>query len=379
MSPAENNLEKVNGISESFLYETSFYANITVGTPPRPMRVLLSLWHNACYLDALDSRDCFLQMSHKDCGPDGGYNASKSSSSRFTASGFTLDDEDISGKVFNDTLTIGDATLDTFPLHVITDPNHIVLSNTLGLGYTDSNSSSLSLPRALADAGIINSTAFSFWTGPGGYSYNGTILFGGVNKAKYVDPLHTVPMVPDVDGLRKALRANMTNLSIMGVSPSPDPFPLDAAFDNQASLTYVPEAVARPLFKHFNITDIPNTGQVKVPCDMVSSNTTLIFEFGSVKLPIPVGYFVRGDSPYEYEYYQDTCFSGIAVNKHYQHKGSIVLGTNFMRIVYMVFDLDNDEVSFAWRNESGPDNILEITSGKGSVPGATISTQACMI
>ncbi|KAF5013291.1 hypothetical protein F66182_15195, partial [Fusarium sp. NRRL 66182] len=95
------------------------------------------------------------------------------------------------GILSTDMLTVGSATLDT---NFIVDYD-AVADNILGLGYS-LNESYTSLPQALVKSGQINSAAYSLWADD--LRDNGTILFGGVNSAKYSGKLHTMT-IPAAD------------------------------------------------------------------------------------------------------------------------------------------------------------------------------------
>lgn len=69
----------------------------------------------------------------------------------------------------------------------------------------------------------------------------------------------------------------------------------------------------------------------------------------------------------------DTCWFKIwesqPGNKELSETGSIILGTNFMGLIYAAFGLENDEVSLAKRKwDDTPSEIAETT--KDGVPGA---------
>lgn len=68
----------------------------------------------------------------------------------------------------------------------------------LGLGYALDNSYTKSLPQALAESGQINHAAYSLWVDDSTED-SGTLLFGGVNTAKYTGELHTMP-IPAFNG-----------------------------------------------------------------------------------------------------------------------------------------------------------------------------------
>lgn len=205
------------------------------------------------------------------------------------------------------------------------------------------------------------------------------VLFGGINKAKYEEPLYIFPIVNGSD-LTKALRINMTGISVNETAMVSDKFPLDAVFDIEVGMTYVPEYLAKALFAQIGATGVPDDyGQVNLSCSSVSENTTIGFNFGDLKVQLPASLFLSGnpDSGQSFGYSDDLCYFTICENKHLRNEGSIVLGTNFITMVYSVFDLENDEISLANRNwNATTDDIVEITKGKNAVPGTTDGTKS---
>ena len=208
------------------------------------------------------------------------------------------------------------------------------------------------------------------------------ILFGGVDKSKYNGSLYTFPIVNGSD-LTKGLRINMSSISINGSPEATKDFPLDAAFDIGLDMTYVPKSVAQALNAQIGNTSIPDEyGQVNFSCKAVNENATIEFMFGDLKYQFYLRSFISqepDDQTQSWTEDDETCYFSILENVSFQNKGSIVLGANFISQVYAVFDLGNDEISLAQRsvnlspytltNDISSDDIVEITSGKSSVPG----------
>lgn len=202
-------------------------------------------------------------------------------------------------------------------------------------------------------------------------------MFGGVNKAKYDGDLYTFDTVMGNSSI-KALRINMDGISINGSSEAAAEFPLDAVLSVETSMTYVPKSVAQALNAQIGVTDAPDeNGQVNLSCKAVPQNTTITFKFGKLDLEFDLSSFISRGSPEPVEPWvnvsdMDTCYFEILENIFTDYyDGSIFLGSNFISRVYSVFDLENDQISLAKRNtDDSPDDIVEISSGKDSVPGA---------
>lgn len=243
-------------------------------------------------------------------------------------------------------------------------------SDTFGIGL--GNASTSSLPQALVDAGAINSAAVSLW--------NGTALFGGVNKAKYEGDLHTFDIVQGNSSL-KSLRINMDGISINGSSIASDEFPVATNFDISSTWSYVPKSVAQALNAKIGATNAPDMyGMVNFSCNAVPNDTTIAFTFGDLDLEFDLSLFISRGGPFSVKpwidldtegIYNDLCFLQIVENTGFEGGGGI-LGSNIITQIYSVFDLDNEQISLAKRNENddAADDIVEISSGKDGVPGA---------
>ncbi|EAW14955.1 aspartic protease family protein [Aspergillus clavatus NRRL 1] len=356
--------------------ENFFHANISVGSPPQWMEVHLHVGTDQTWFQAANSTSCQWYRNHMDCGGQGGYNSSASKTAQWVGSGFKDIDYSGEGAVLTDVVDLGAVKLDAMEFGVVYDG---ITESTLGLGYGLNNSTSISLPHALANAGFIQSPAFSMWLEPGTLPRlsalnNGSVLFGGVNKAKYIEPLYTLPIVQPA-GLPKAFRVEMTGLSLSTekgtTTVNTEPFPLDAKLDTRTSVTWVPEAVTKQLFAQLNVTGVADEGQVMMPCD---SDANVTFSFGGASFDLQLFMFLSQQSPINLEIYNGSCYLGIVPNTRlHKDEGSVILGTNFLKWVYAVYDMGSDRVSLAKRNWARPlhDEILEITP-QGGIPDATV-------
>ncbi|KAJ5785518.1 uncharacterized protein N7503_010730 [Penicillium pulvis] len=346
-------------------YYTSYVANFTFGTPPQHFLAYIETWGNGCWLAGVTDYWCELYTNQSSCGGYGGYNLTASTTGKELDERFSYNDDGImtGGDFVTDVLNIGNATIGAMKMGIITGDG--INDNTLSLGY--GNASSTSLTQALTDAGAINSPAFSLW--------GHTALFGGINKARYDGSLYTFPIVNGSD-LPKALRINMTGISINETSAASKEFPLDAVFDVAAGMTYVPNSVAQALNAQIGTTSVPDElGQVNFSCSAVGENSTIEFKFGDLEFQFYLSDFISHQSHVAEDYGwaegDNTCYFTICENTELQFEGSIVLGSNFISKIYAVFDLENEEISLAnlsW--DDSPDDIVEITSGKNGVPGA---------
>ncbi|KAE8136262.1 aspartic peptidase domain-containing protein [Aspergillus pseudotamarii] len=261
-----------------------------------------------------------------------GYNASASTSSRPVKKNATVDGFDQDEVIMSDTMIIGDVELEAIKFATLREK--AAIGDTLGLGYSNGNPEFISVTQALVDAKAIQPPAFSMWMEENHDQTNvpGAIFFGGVNKAKYVDKLHTLPVISPPD-LNKLFRVNLSRLSVgtdsTTKSISPDSFSTGAVFSSATDFIGFPEAITQDLFSQLNVTGFYENGQ---PMFLVTSHP------------------------------RTNC----------KELGGVIIGANLLKLVYTVFDMGNDEVSLAQRRwENAPDGNIEIKSGKDGVPDRT--------
>ena len=242
----------------------------------------------------------------------------------------------------------------------------------------------------MVSSGVIQSNAYSLWLNSQG-STTGSLIFGGVNKGKYSGPLSTIPIennpgytipsgfIVTVTGIGLTLSADSktntkANTSIPLVTKRADPFLIDSGTYN----IELPLEHLQPILTALGAEYEAASDYAMVPCSMTTNTSTIDFVFTSFSISVPLTELIFPQDFLAYDNYIPTlrdgktpaCLLGI------QPSGEdMILGDTFMRSAYMVFDLDNNEISLAQAiigaQDAPADDIVEITSGKNSVPGAT--------
>lgn len=291
----------------------------------------------------------------------GSFNVSASSTYKSTGKQFNitaLELGNVSGDLVQDQLTLGTATVDmTFGLE------NLSADYLLGIGYSLNNTYT-SLPQALLESRQINSAAYSLWMD----GQNGTVLFGGVNTAKYTGELYTMS-IPAVSGTHYLPTVLVTNVSLQGNS-SPAPLttsglPAYMIVNSAVPWTYLPAPLLAQIYQKVGAEWDDSVGAGLLNnCSTALTSFNITFSFGGFDISLPLSELSR---PFKDNL--DTCILGLAP---IGGGDSAILGGSFLRSVYSVFDLSNNEISFARRNpQPGPDNILEIGNDSSSaIPGA---------
>jgi len=234
--------------------------------------------------------------------------------------------------------------------------------------------------------GAINSNAFSLFLNSRD-SPTGSLLFGGVNRAKYHGPLYTIPVemnpgytytmqwIVTVTGLSLTLPPSTNTsspLPIPFVSNRADPYLLDSGTYN----TQLPLSLLEPIFAALGAEYDPPSNYAMVPCSLATNASTLNFIFSSFSIAIPLAELIFPSAFLAYDSYAPTladgtpaCLLGLAPGGE-----DFILGDTFLRSAYVVFDAVNNEISLAQAAvgpaASAADDIVEIGKGKNAVPGA---------
>jgi len=370
--------KRLNTVQETLDNElTLYYANITLGTPAQSLQLSIDTGSSDLWVNSASSQLC--ESSSSQC-QGGTYSQSASSSVKVVNTNFNIsyvDGSGSSGDYLSDTLGFGGVTLDSFQFGLGSTSSSTM--GVLGIGYPINevqvnragSKSYPNLPQALVNAGHINRDAYSLWLNDLDAS-TGSILFGGVNTAKYHGNLVTVPVIP-TDGVYYELAVAMTGVSFNGNNmASTGDLPIAVLLDSGTSLIYLPDDIVTNIYKQVNV--VYEQGTAYGYCEDANTNKNLTFTFSGQTINVPLNelYISLGTNsrgqPVTFQNGKTACIFGIA-----SAGGSTpLLGDTFLRSAYVVYDLTNNEISLAQTNfNSTTDSIQEIASGTASLPGAT--------
>ncbi|RHZ61988.1 pepsin-like aspartic protease [Aspergillus thermomutatus] len=361
-------------LSEGLLNEhamTLYTANVTAGSSEQEIAVVLDTGSSDTWFNIQSSNFC--QNMVNDCERYGTYDNSSSRTYTFVNHEFNItynDGTKATGDYIKDTIQFGGVMLKQFQFGIAEEST----SNrgTLGLAFPAlevSRTGYPNFPQALVQAGHIKSAAYSLWM-EDVTSHSGTILFGGVNKAKYLGQLQTIPLEP-AGGMYTSLRVILTGLALQQPASNrtkyPDTeFPLLVTIDSGASVTYLPKSLTTKIYPDLGVTHNAVYGVPVLPCSMKDKDITLTFEFSGIRIDVSIHELVLNGIDMDGN--TVLCVFGIYTST----SGNPVLGDTFLRSTYVVFDLANREISMTNTNfNPGADAILEIGAGKDAVPGAT--------
>ncbi|CAK47205.1 hypothetical protein AnigIFM60653_004168 [Aspergillus niger] len=348
--------------------------NLTLGTPGQEVSVTLDTGSSDLWVNGANSSVC-------PCTDYGSYNSSASSTYTFVNDEFYIqyvDGSEATGDYVNDTLKFSNVTLTNFQFAVAYDGDSE--EGVLGIGYASNEASQATVgggeytnfPEALVDQGAINWPAYSLWLDDLDEG-KGTILFGGVNTAKYYGSLQTLPIV-SIEDMYVEFAVNLTavhlekNGNSVSVNNSATQFPIPAVLDSGTALTYIPTSAAASIYEAVGAQYLSEYGYGVIECDVKDEDFTFLFDFGSFNMSVDISEMILEASSDMTD--MNVCTFGLAVIEN-----EALLGDTFLRSAYVVYDLGNNEISLAKANfNPGEDHVLEIGTGSDAVPKATGAT-----
>jgi len=367
------------------------------------LRLVLDTGSSDLWCNAPNSTLC--ERRSDPCQDSGTYDSSSSSSYSFVSSDFNItyaDGSSAVGDYVTDTITIGGTTIKNFQfgvgytsasagmLHPSLPPSSLVSSleviNTnvwiegvLGIGYTSNEVQSgqngdpayNNLPKAMVEGGIIKSNAYSLWLNDLDAN-TGSILFGGVNTAKYHGALETLPIQKLGNSYSEfiiALTAVAVSTSSKTHNYSSSSLPVGVLLDSGSSLTYLPDGIVQDIYEDLGVQYDSSNGIGLVPCSLAEKDVNVSYTFSSPTIDVGVNELVIDMGDYYFNNRERACIFGIAP----AGASTAVLGDTFLRSAYVVYDLANNEISLANTNfNTTESNVVEIGTGTDSVPSATV-------
>ncbi|XXH05112.1 hypothetical protein Hte_011536 [Hypoxylon texense] len=361
--------------------ETLYFVNATLGTPAQSVRLHLDTGSSDLWVNTGASTLC--SQRGRPCSFAGTYTANSSSTYEYVGSWFNIsyvDGSGASGDYVTDTIKIGNTTLNGFQFGVGYQSSSE--QGILGIGYATNEvqvgraglDAYENLPMKMVSSGQISRNAYSLWLNDLDAN-TGSILFGGVDTAQYTGSLQTLPIQSN-NGVFAEFLITLTSLAL-GNTTIADDQALAVLLDSGSSLTYLPDSMVEGIYDEVDAQYDSSEGAAYVPCSLADQTATLDFEFSGVQISVEMNELVldlvtaSGRRP-TFSNGVTACLFGISP----AGSGTNVLGDTFLRSAYVVFDLDNNEISLAQTNFNTTDtSVQEIPSGTG-IPDATAVTNA---
>mmetsp|Transcript_486 Transcript_486/g.552 ORF Transcript_486/g.552 Transcript_486/m.552 type:complete len:571 (+) Transcript_486:59-1771(+) len=219
------------------------------------------------------------------------------------------------------------------------------------------------LPLKLKSQGTIEKAAYSVYLGKKD-AKSGSILFGAVDSAKYTGELQTVQIVNTMEsyGYSEAIKleiiVNGLSFNDSGSEINITSSEYTAVLDTGSTYSYFPTSLLKLVGETLNGQYSSSLGAYIVDCvDDDDDSYYFTIDFSGVKIQVPLSNVVT-------QYSSDKCFLSILQQTGQDY---ILFGDNVLRSAYLVYDLEDFEISLAQVKYTTEEDILTISS---SVPNA---------
>lgn len=366
--------------------DTYFSTSIEVGTPAQELNLIFDTGSADLWVMDRKNKHC-IYNSYKNitvepvinCTDLLTFNSSESSTMKKVSDArFYINYVDLTyaeGVWVTDTLTINGISIPNMQFGLALNATTPV-SGVLGIGFQRreavrgyegaSNEFYPNFPQVLKQQGITDVVAYSLNLG-----VSSSIIFGGLDVNAYAGTMYTFPMVnvyPNVVDKPATLALTIQGLDIVDKLTNSKKNIFNNKYavllDSGTTLVSFPTELADSMANFVNATYSPSNSVYIFDCPANSDSIDFVFNFGKLKLNIPLTSFIllpEGDS---------ICGFGVLRSRN----SFITLGDSFLKNTYVVYDLDNYQISLAKaaNNTVKEQKIIEIPSD-GKIPGAIMA------
>lgn len=314
------------------------YVNVTVGTPPQPFKVSLDAGSSDFWVPAEDG--------DTGGGDPGLFNGSASSTFQLSNNEFSAGYVGGSAEGFwaNDNMQAAGISLTNYQFGVMYQLQQQT-RGILGVSFRETEMTARAggaeynnFPFAAKEQGYIDHVLYSLhFDGP--HSPDGTILFGGIDHAKYSGDLHYYPVSDPTDGPKipfDSLVVNGTQLDIN--SP--------IVLDSGSLAIYFPDTQLKAIAKALNLTNYnENEGYYPIDCD---ADMSIDFKFDGLTISANSSSLVLPKSFFSGTISDTSCVFAIQNMNVFPDNGNpILLGEPFLKNTYVVYDLEDYKIGLA--------------------------------
>lgn len=218
-------------------------------------------------------------------------------------------------------------------------------------------------PVRLKNSGAINKVAYSLFLDDDSAS-SGLVLFGAVDHAKYSGQLTTVPIINIYSGyydnpIRLDVALDSISFETSSTNITAVKGTMAALLDSGTTYSYFPTLALDSFVSSLSGTYSSAVGLYLVSCNYNTDNAYAVFDFSGATIKVPLSDLVLK--------YGSSCYLTVLEQTSTSPDGVeyAVLGDNFLRNAYVVYDLEDYQISLAQASYSSDEDIEVISS---SVP-----------
>ena len=251
-------------------------------------------------------------------------------------------DRAVLGTYVTDSVAIGSVSVDDFQFGYVNST--LPLSAIFGIGLSSGEASLLykygteydNFPIALKKAGYIGKAAYSLYLNEP-QAASGSVLFGGKDTAKIDGQLHKLQHT----GQAGAFEIELDSLSFGNKTVEVNHSML---LDSGSAYSFFPKAVAAELFEKLGGDGSKTgSGMQYVSCEVSGSFT---YHYGNLGIDIPLTDLVWPAG-------NGKCVSSFV-------SGGNILGDNFLRYAYVIYDVEDASIQLAKVNYTNDSNIVSL-------------------
>lgn len=385
--------------------ELSYYANISIGTPPQvklthenfgdlanisqPFTVTLDTGSSDLWVPNAEA--CSHPEQQEGCAVGGVYQPGLSSTYKALSDQPVILPYGIGGArgiLSSDTVYVEGVGIQNQTLYAVSRVSDQQGIGILGIGYpagevlaAESGATYPTVVDALFNQGAINRRAFSLYLDDQ-EANTGSIIFGGIDHSKYTGDLVSLAITPNSTGNYDRYAIDLSSVTFIDESghhllTSPHAA-TRVTLDSGSTLSYLPQNVTSAIITGLGAVYVPAAQVYVAPCVYRTASASLAFQFGgsngptiAVKLSQLLGDYFSGDL---FDDGNEACTVNIGSLSKMETNAldTVILGDSFLRSAYAVYDLDNNEISLAQAkfDQTGTSNIQAIPSGSG-LPGVS--------
>ncbi|ODV64430.1 acid protease [Ascoidea rubescens DSM 1968] len=221
-------------------------------------------------------------------------------------------------------------------------------------------------PMKLVEQGFILKNVYSLYL-DNSEADSGSLLFGAVDHAKYSGSLQTIPLVNSIPSLSRIVRFDVTlsEISINSSSNNFDSMTITtstraALLDCGTTLTYVPSTVFRRIGQALGGTYSSQIGGYIVECSIGNEDVYIDYNFQGVIIQVALHDVLIPVTSGRNSYCAIAIFDS--------GNDRVILGNSFLRSAYVVFNLDDNQISIAQAIHNANDSDIEVVTS--TIPSA---------
>ncbi|ANB12362.1 Yps3p [Sugiyamaella lignohabitans] len=364
---------------------SSYLVSVSIGTPPQTFVAAIDtgssdLWVSSsnnpyCAVNSTEIRQGLLNCSNSI------FDQNSSSTFQVNNSDFLVNYADYTfaqGLWGSDVLDLGGAVLQNSTFAVAQEAN---TTSTFGIGFpaiegTEGNDTSSNtyqnIPMILKSQGFIESVAYSLWLNDL-RSKTGQLLFGAIDTAKFHGPLYTVPLVSSILSIQhpSSMTVVLSGLSLTGSNgdnSSVTSGSILALLDSGTTYTYLPSNIFDSISFSLNAQLNNELGIYLVPCSVRDGQSALVYSFSGANITSNLSDILEEATDGSNNVITDSSNNPLCVLPILPSDDMTILGDSFLRSAYVVYDLENFEISIANTNFNASSSSIETINS--AVPGA---------